>query len=154
MVEGHTDIVSSIACANRVMVSGGYDRTVRVWDMSDYRMLRVLSGHDGAVRSVAINSGGELILSGGDDHNACVWSKDAPQPAYRLPHDQPVRHTAVHPALPIGATGCRDGRVKLWNLCDGQLLHEFHIDRLIAVDVSRSNGLLTVGNEAEIWQII
>ena len=46
-LEGHTDLVNSVAITsdNKYIVSGGYDNTVRIWNLQDKTQEAVLQGH-------------------------------------------------------------------------------------------------------------
>jgi WD40 repeat protein len=50
-----------------LIVSGSWDRTVKVWDARSGVEKLTLKGHTGYVWSVAITSDGEHIVSGSDD---------------------------------------------------------------------------------------
>jgi hypothetical protein len=80
---GHTGEVSSVAVLPRpdgqtLIISGGADGTVRVWDPDTGRQLGpTLTGHTGEVSSVAAlprPDGRTLIISGGDDGAVLVWA--------------------------------------------------------------------------------
>ena len=63
-----------------VIVSGGDDQTVRVWDLeSGEPVLGPLTGHDGWVRAVAVGErrGRPVIISGGDDQTVRVWDLES-----------------------------------------------------------------------------
>ena len=49
------------------VVSGGYDRTVRLHDVRKGTTLRVLEGHELGVSKTLFNHYGNLILSGSKD---------------------------------------------------------------------------------------
>ena len=56
--------------ANRYLVTGSNDKTVRIWDLSSYRLVKTLrppigSGREGEIRAVAISPDGETIACGG-----------------------------------------------------------------------------------------
>ncbi|KAG6834127.1 hypothetical protein H0H93_011673, partial [Arthromyces matolae] len=55
------------------IVSGSDDQSVRVWDASTGKELKVLEGHTGWVNSVAFSSDGSRILSGSEDQSVRVW---------------------------------------------------------------------------------
>ena len=75
-LEGHTDPVSSVAITSdsKYIVSGGYDNTVRIWNLQDKTQEAVLQGHTGSVRSVAITSDNKYIVSGGYDKTVRIWN--------------------------------------------------------------------------------
>ena len=59
-----------------MIVSGGADGTVRVWDLtSGAPRGEPLRGHDGEVTSAAVGTleGRPVIVSGGDDGTVRVW---------------------------------------------------------------------------------
>jgi WD40 repeat protein len=88
LLSGHKNSVSSVAffsvvgsCGElrRGVISGGWDNSVRLWDVDDERQLKVL-GHDGGdpshtnkVFCVSTSSDGILIASGGKDNLINVW---------------------------------------------------------------------------------
>ena len=79
----HLDVVTCIALSsdsgNHWLVSGSKDCTVILWDIlidkeSPLSMKTKLYGHDGAIRSVAINAELDTIISGSDDGTLLVYS--------------------------------------------------------------------------------
>ena len=54
--------------------AGGYDQTVRIWDLATNAELRQISGHTSTVRAVDISPDGQLIASGADDRSARLWN--------------------------------------------------------------------------------
>lgn len=47
------------------IATGGADRTVRLWIVSDARLVRVLVGHRGVVRTLAFSPSGTYLASAG-----------------------------------------------------------------------------------------
>ncbi len=78
---------------------------------------RILRGHKGVVRCVAVTADGNLIASGGDDATLRLWlveeSKDA---SAVLSHDGAVTATAVAPSGDAVLAGTARGSVVLWGL--------------------------------------
>lgn len=75
-LQGHQNAVTSVVFTpdGRYLVSGGFDRMVRVWGAQRGRLLRTLQ-HTGAVKSVAISPDGQRIAAGcyGGHANLRLW---------------------------------------------------------------------------------
>ncbi|MCP4108781.1 MAG: hypothetical protein GY749_25090 [Desulfobacteraceae bacterium] len=55
-----------IACA-------GEDSTVKIWNISNGKCLKILSGHDNRIRSVTFNPDGQTLASGSEDEMIKIW---------------------------------------------------------------------------------
>jgi WD40 repeat protein len=53
--------------------SAGFDKTVRLWDLSTGRQMRVFDGHTEQIRVVAVTDDGRFVVSGGYDNVLRVW---------------------------------------------------------------------------------
>jgi WD40 repeat protein len=105
-------------------VSGSWDGTVRVWDLSTGRLHATLEGHTGGVRAVAVTETG-LAVSGSWDGTVRVWDLSAG----RL-HATLAGHTGVVTAVAVTDTGLavagsEDGTVRVWDLDSGRCLAVF-----------------------------
>ncbi|PWT89999.1 MAG: hypothetical protein C5B55_10390, partial [Blastocatellia bacterium] len=58
---------------DKILVSGGADHKIILWDVATGRELRSLSGHTGYINAVAISNDGTLIASGSNDHLVKLW---------------------------------------------------------------------------------
>lgn len=67
VLRGHTSTVRCLKVIHNrpIAISGSRDSTLRVWDVQRGRMLRILSGHVGSVRSLDIC--GNRVVSGSYD---------------------------------------------------------------------------------------
>lgn len=70
----HTAILKRIGLSadEKLMVTGTYDKTARIWSIPDGRLLRTLRvpigpGHDGKIFGVAISPDGRTVVAGGWD---------------------------------------------------------------------------------------
>jgi len=54
-------------------VGGFSDRTVKLWDATQGKLLMFLVGHKATVKSVAFSPDGRLLATGSDDRSARLW---------------------------------------------------------------------------------
>lgn len=75
---GHTQSIRSLALSSdgKYLVSGGYDHTVRVWDMATSVQKHILSGHTRAISSVSISPDCKYVVSSSEDQTIRLWSLD------------------------------------------------------------------------------
>jgi guanine nucleotide-binding protein subunit beta-2-like 1 protein len=75
--DGHTEWVSCVrfspTITNPIIVSGGWDKCVKVWSLSNCKLKNNLVGHTGYVNSVTVSPDGSLCASGGKDGVGMLW---------------------------------------------------------------------------------
>ena len=75
--EGHDGWVSAVRFSpntqNPVIVSCGWDKLVKVWNLSNLKLRTNLIGHTGVVNCVTVSPDGSLCASGGKDGEANLW---------------------------------------------------------------------------------
>lgn len=86
--EGHSDWVSCVKFSptpeNALIVTGGWDKVVKVWTLSTCKIKHNLIGHTGYVNSVTISPDGSLCASGGEDGTAMLWDLNEGKQLYSL----------------------------------------------------------------------
>lgn len=72
---GHKGLVLSLAFSSdgELLVSGGNDRSVRVWRAEDGKELRCFTGHKDKVTGVAFRPDGKAVYSGSNDGTIRFW---------------------------------------------------------------------------------
>jgi WD40 repeat protein len=131
---GHIDMVNSAAFSpdGRIIVSGSgtnygtrgeflRDNTLRLWDAATGRELRVLSGHESLVLSVAFNPDGKTIVSGSADKTLKLWDAATGGELYTLSgHTDEVHSVAFSPDGKRIISGSKDKTAKLWDTATGR----------------------------------
>lgn len=197
-ISAHGDWVFAVRSMGdgRRIITGGGDNVIRIWDVSNGKMLQSWMAHDDDVHALALLHGNRYLVSGGDDKvlklwdvetNKCLkqwhthslqitamqaWNND--QGIVTASRDNSVRvwrqftESAESPDLEFSATddiialtvtrhhqhelaiaAAYDGRLYVWSLDEGHLLHDIalQVPRLYAVAASPIEGLVVAGGE-------
>jgi WD40 repeat protein len=75
VLQGHAGLVTSASFSpdGALVVTGGLDRTARVWAVAAGTEVLVLQEHEGAVNRAIFSPDGGRIASASDDATARVW---------------------------------------------------------------------------------
>jgi len=57
----------------QIIVTGGRDKLIMIWDASSGRHLKTLIGHDGWIRGLEFHPTGKFLISASDDKHMRVW---------------------------------------------------------------------------------
>jgi WD40 repeat protein len=76
--DGHTAAVRRAVFSpdGKLLVSGGEDQQVIVWDFTRRMRLKNLSGHNGTVTTIAFSPDGKWFVSGGEDQTVILWNAE------------------------------------------------------------------------------
>lgn len=73
LLAGHAAAVRALSASGKLMVSGSYDNTVRVWDIVAGTCRHIMRGHEEKVYSVAIDAKRNRCASGSLDTHVRLW---------------------------------------------------------------------------------
>jgi WD40 repeat protein len=160
-LSGHQYYVWSVAISpdGQTLVSGSWDNTIKVWGLSDGKLLRTLSGHQNGVMSVAISSDGQTLASGSEDNTIKVWGlRDGKLLRTLSGHQYYVKSVAISPDGQTLVSGSDDNTIKVWGLRDGKLLRTFggHQYGVKSVAISPDGQTLVSGsgdNTIKVWRL-
>ncbi|RWW07743.1 hypothetical protein GW17_00028870 [Ensete ventricosum] len=160
---GHTKDALSVTVSpdNRQIVSGGRDRTIKVWN-SLGECKCTIAGADAHTEWVSCvrfspRFHKPVLVSGSWDRTVKVWNFINRTLMYTLVgHTGYVNAVAVTPDGTICASGGQDTRVLLWELAVGAKVHEFNVGSIIhAICFSPHRYWLCVAseNDIRIWDL-
>ncbi|MBP1682169.1 MAG: hypothetical protein H6Q35_2508 [Proteobacteria bacterium] len=165
---GHFAVSGAFSPDGKTVVSGGYDYTLKLWDVASGRELRSFVGHQGSVSSVAFSPDGRTVASGGGmvifsskDHTIKLWDVATGRELRTLAgHGGAVNGLAFSPdgktlvsAGEGGESGFfkssdKDDTIKLWDVASGSELLTFsgHGDEAKSVAFSPDGKTVASGN--------
>ncbi len=146
---GHADYLSCAAVSSETtwIASGGFDKTVRLWDAASVSAAAVLTGHTEPVQTVAFSGDGTLLASGGNDLSIRLWDLTTRTLRLAFPaHSATVEALAFVPGTGQLASGSSHGRIRLWE-ANGSALADLdgRSPRIKSLTFSRDGHWLVTG---------
>ena len=125
-MDGHEFTVWSLAITpnGQMIISGGQDATIRLWDFSSGKEVHKFIGHEGPVYNMAIMQDGKYLVSIADKDLAVkIWDLESKELISSLaPNSAHVTAVAVSPDQRYIVTGGADGFTRVWDIDRGILL--------------------------------
>lgn len=161
---GHSEAVSDVSISSDGLfaLSGSWDKSMRLWDLSRGETLRRFVGHTSDVFSVSFSPDNRQIVSSSRDRTIKLWNTIA-QCKYTITDQQHNEWvTAVRfspsPQQAIIISCGWDKLVKVWNLksCDLNKNLEGHTGVLNTVTISPDGSLCASGGKdgvAKLWDV-
>ena len=116
LLEGHTTFISSLVVYDDFIISGGFDNTIRIWNLKDKRQEAVLEGHTSSINSLVISRDRKYIISCGDI-TVIIWNfAEKIQEAILKGHTKTVLCISVTNDNRHIVSGSADDTIRLWNV--------------------------------------
>lgn len=143
--------------AGTVLASGGWEGTVRLWQLPGSEALTHWPAHSDSVNGIVFIEGDRQLVTAGYDGILVKWSLDSAV-IKRIDTGAPVMHMAADLARGRLVTGHYDGTVRIWSVPELDLIEQraLHLDSLkvVAIDAGSqryasgdSNGNVYVWDE-------
>jgi guanine nucleotide-binding protein subunit beta-2-like 1 protein len=117
--QGHTEWVSCVRFSpniqNPIIVSAGWDKLVKVWNLTNCKLRTNLVGHTGYVNTVTVSPDGSLCASGGKDGTARLWDLNEGKHLYSLDAGDIIHSLCFSPTRYWLCAATQSG-IKNWDL--------------------------------------
>ncbi|ORX89673.1 guanine nucleotide-binding protein subunit beta-2-like 1 [Basidiobolus meristosporus CBS 931.73] len=168
---GHSEWVSCVRFspnpANPVIVSAGWDKLVKVWDLSKCKIRTNHIGHTGYVNTVTISPDGSLCASAGKDGVVMLWDLNDGKHLYSLEAGDEINALIFSPNRYWLCAATSSG-IKIWDLESKTIVDELRPEfvgvgrrsadpQCISLAWSADGNTLFSGytdNLIRVWQVI
>ncbi|MGH3547748.1 MAG: NACHT and WD repeat domain-containing protein [Pseudonocardiaceae bacterium] len=158
---GHDSVVTNVAFSpdGRILASGSYDNTAKLWDMANHRLITTLTDHTGVVRAVVFSPDGRTLATASDDHRVKLWAMPTGRLITTLTgHKSAVLGVAFSPDGHTLATASDDGTAKLWDVTSRQVIATLtgHTDTVGGVAFSPNGRTLATASDdgtVKLWDV-
>jgi len=117
--EGHKEWVSCVRFSPNLntplIVSAGWDKVVKVWNLTHCKIRTNLLGHTGYVNSVTVSPDGSLCASGGKDGTAMLWDLTEGRHLSSLDAGD-IIHALVFSPIRYWLCAATASTIKIWDL--------------------------------------
>jgi WD40 repeat protein/serine/threonine protein kinase len=157
---GHSDRISCVAFSpdSKRIVSGSFDRTVKIWDAETGHEMMTLAGHSRQVSSVVFSPDGTRIASGCLDGTIKLWDAETGNEIKTLPRGQrSVSEVALSPDGTQIVSGYWNHMAKVWDIESGKemmvLTMKDPASEIVSVAYSPDGKKIVSGSDHEtiIW---
>jgi len=158
----HLGVVSCVAISpdGKTLVTGSYDQTLTLWQLSTGRVLHTLTGHGGKVYCVAIAPDGRTIASGSGDRSVRLWKLSTGRElrtcgGWLGSHSDRVLAVAFSPNRRKLVSGSADRAIKIWRVSSGKELRSLcgQAAAVVAAAISPDGKVLASGGLEKILRI-
>ncbi|KAI8084767.1 WD40-repeat-containing domain protein [Halteromyces radiatus] len=128
---GHSEWITCVRFSPNpaipVIVSCGWDKIVKVWEMGKLQLRYNLIGHNGYVSKVAISPDGSLCASGGKDGNVMLWDLTEGKHLHSISVNDVIYDVAFCPSKTWLAIAC-GSLIHIWDVETRQDVDVIHVE--------------------------
>lgn len=129
--DAHTEWVSCVrfspSTSQQIVVSCGWDKLVKVWNLTNFRLRSNLVGHNGYLNTVTVSPDGSLCASGGKDGVAMLWDLTEGKRLYALDAGSIINCLVFSPNR-YWLVAATTASIKIWDLESKELVDEIKVE--------------------------
>lgn len=156
--ENNNGICTLVMLKDELIVTGGHDSRIKLWDLSVGDCVGELTGHEGTIWHLKSAFSGKYMLSSSEDCTIKVWRVNE----RKLKKTLKVHSTAVYSleyieSKNILASGDEDGILLLWDMNEGKVQKklEGHSRAIWSIKMLNPDNIITGGEDETIfmWEL-
>lgn len=135
--KGHTNGVMCLQFDEKILMTGSYDTTIKIWDIESGEEIRTLKGHEAGIRCLQFDD--TKLISGSTDRSLKIWNwRTGECISTYTGHSGGV--ISLHFDSRILVSGSIDRTIKIWNFEDKSIFAlRGHTDWVNAVRVDSAS---------------
>jgi len=107
-----------------IVVSGGWDKRVKVINLSTQKLKYNLRGHKTHINTVTVSPDGSLCASGDKSGQAMLWDLNEGKPLSHLDATSPINDLCFSPNRYWLCAATQNGNIRIWDLESKQVVAE------------------------------
>jgi hypothetical protein len=149
-IQGHNDTILAVAFSpdGATVASAGYDKLIKVWDVSTGKLVTTLKEHLDAVYAIAFLPGGRQLVSAAGDRTLKIWDISTAKRTVTMSDAlDSLYAVAVHPSGSHIAAAGADRMIRVWTADTGALVTSTfaHADSVLRLVYSPDGSALVSG---------
>ncbi|KAI8534740.1 hypothetical protein RHMOL_Rhmol10G0120200 [Rhododendron molle] len=152
VIGGHPYHTKGLTCLtitsdSTLALTGSEDGSVHIVNITTGRVVSSLNAHLDSIEGVGLAKSFPLAATGGVDHKLVVWDLQHSSPRCICEHEDVVTCLLWLGESKYLATGCLDGKVRVWDSLSGDCVRTFrgHSEPIQSLAVSANGKLLVSG---------
>ena len=149
IVAGHLQTVTCLAISddNQLLVSTGYDRLIKLWDLPSFKLVKTIqTGHNGAVSALCLSSDRGLLISA--ELEVRLWDLELGSCRYLKGNNEKVTGVSMSRGNGVFVTASIEGTVMIWKTETGRAKKKVQVgEQVLAVMMAPDGKEIFVGGK-------
>ena len=160
-IQAHNNPILAVKISpdGKMIASGGWDKTIKLWNLQTGQLLKTFIGHEQLVSAIAFSPDSQILASGSKDSSIKLWNIQTGELIRTLKgHELSVLSLAISPDGETLASSSADGTIGLWKLKTGQPIRKLsgHTDGVWSIVITKDGKTLISGSwdkTVKLWDL-